>query len=99
MVDRGRTRHRADIEEYADVGLEDGTKGVEEPAMRVDFLLVLFFEAEDDLDGDDASLRTLDLHGGSHGNWRMGLAKKDSNSRVTHFVSCTRIYAPRRVYH
>ena len=40
MVDRVGARHSADVEEDADVGLENGAEGVEEPSMRVDLLLV-----------------------------------------------------------
>ena len=40
-VDRGGARHRTDVEQNTYVGLQYWTEGVEEPAMRVDFLLVL----------------------------------------------------------
>ena len=43
MVDgcwAGRGTH---VEEDTDIGFEHGSEGTEEPAMRVDFLLVLFF--------------------------------------------------------
>ena len=33
------------------VGLDEGTKGVEEPSVTVQLLLVLFLETEDDLNG------------------------------------------------
>ena len=42
------------VEEDADVGLEDGAKGLEEPAMGVDFLLIFFFETEYHLTRHDA---------------------------------------------
>ena len=44
----------AAVEEDADVGLEDGAEGLEEPAMGVDFLLILLFETEDHLTWHDA---------------------------------------------
>jgi len=69
MVYRRRARHGTHIEEDADVGLEDGAKGVEEPSMRVDFLLVLFFEAEYDLDGYDAFFCAFDFEAGVDGDW------------------------------
>lgn len=50
-----------DIQQHADVGLQDGTKGIEEPPMRVDFLLVHLLQAEQDLHGDDALFRAFDL--------------------------------------
>ena|ERR1700722_14226254 len=43
-------RHSPNIEENADVRLENGAKSVEEPSVRVDLLLILLFEAEYDLD-------------------------------------------------
>ena len=52
MIDRCRARHSAHVEENADVGLQNGSKSVEEPTVGVYLLLTLFFEAEDDLDGD-----------------------------------------------
>ena len=68
MVYRRWPRHCSNIEEHTDVGLEDRSEGVEEPSMGVDFLLVLLFETEDDLDGDDAFLGSFDLHRGRHGD-------------------------------
>lgn len=47
MVYGGGPWHGADIEEDTDIGLEDGTKRVEEPAVRVDLLLVFLFETEE----------------------------------------------------
>jgi hypothetical protein len=64
MINGRWSGHRSDIQEHADVGLEDGTKGIEEPTMRVDLLLVLLFEAENDLNGDDAFLCTFNLQMG-----------------------------------
>ena len=72
MVYRRRARHGTHIEENTDVGLEDGAKGVEEPSMRVDFLLVLFLETEYDLDGYDAFFCAFDFKAGVDGDWRGG---------------------------
>jgi hypothetical protein len=36
------------------VGFDKGTECIEEPAMAVQFLLVLFLQAKDDLDGNGA---------------------------------------------
>lgn len=69
MIDRRRAGHGADVEEDADVGLEDGSEGVEEPAVGVDLLLVFLFEAEDDLDGDDAFFGAFDFVGGRDRNY------------------------------
>jgi hypothetical protein len=60
MIYRRRTGFGSYIEEDTDVWLEDGSEGVEEPPVRVDFFLVFFFEAEDDLDGDDAFCVVVD---------------------------------------
>ena len=62
MVDRGGAGHHTDVEQNTYVGLQYLTEGVEEPAMRVDFLLLLLFEAEEDLDRDDAVLGAFDFH-------------------------------------
>jgi hypothetical protein len=40
MINRAWTRHCTNIEQDADIGLEDGAKGVEEPTMGVDLLLI-----------------------------------------------------------
>lgn len=63
----GGTRHGTDVEENADVGLEDRTKSVEEPSVGVDLFLILFFETEDDLNGDDALFGSFDFERGSDG--------------------------------
>ena len=61
MVDRARARPGTDVEKDADIWLENRAKGIEEPAVRVDLLLVLLFETEDYLHGNDAFLCALDL--------------------------------------
>jgi len=43
------------VQKNANVGLDERSKSIEEPAVRVEFLLVLLFKAEDDLDGNAAS--------------------------------------------
>ena len=68
MVYRRRARHGTHIKEDADVGLEDGAKGVEEPSMRVDLLLVLFFETKDDLNRYDAFFCAFDFETGVDGD-------------------------------
>jgi len=47
MVSRRGPWHGTDIKEDTDIGLEDGTESIEEPAMRVDLLLILLFETND----------------------------------------------------
>ena len=61
MIDRGRARCRANVQKDANVRLENRTKGIEEPAMRVDLLLILLLETEDNLHRNDSHLCTLDL--------------------------------------
>ena len=68
MVDGGRTRHGTDVQQHADVRLQKGTKRVEEPAVRVDLLLVLLLETEDNLDGYQTLLGALDLVGRRDGD-------------------------------
>jgi hypothetical protein len=41
--------------------LEDGAKGLEKPAVGIDFLLILFLETKEQLTGDDAFFSTPDL--------------------------------------
>jgi hypothetical protein len=67
VVDGGRAGHGADVEEDADVGFQDRSERVEEPPVRVDLLLVLLFQAEDDLDRRRFFLRT-DFGGGRYGD-------------------------------
>ena len=62
MVDEGGAGHRTDIKQNTSVGLQHWTEGVEEPSMRVDFLLVFLFQVEDDLDPDNALLGAFDFH-------------------------------------
>jgi len=68
MVYRRRTRHSTHVEEHTNVGLEDGAESVEEPSMRIDFLLVFLFEAKDDLDGYDAFFCAFDFEVGGDGD-------------------------------
>ena len=49
LVDTCSGGFRADIEQDADVGLQQRTECVEEPAMRVELLLVLLLQAENNL--------------------------------------------------
>lgn len=60
MINRSRSRHSSDIDKDANVGLEDRTEGVEEPTMRVDLLLVLFLQTEDDLHRDMTAFGAFD---------------------------------------
>ena len=55
----------------ADLGsthLEHLANGVEEPTVRVDLLLILFLQTENDLYRDNATIGTLDFHGGGNRN-------------------------------
>jgi len=52
VINRGGPGHSPDINKNANVGLEDRSKGVEEPTMRVDLFLVFLFQTEQDLDWD-----------------------------------------------
>ena len=68
MVDTSGPGHGTDVKQYADVRLEDGTERVEEPAVRVDLLLILLLETEDNLDGYQTLLGALDLVGRRNGD-------------------------------
>ena len=61
VVDRGRARSCANVQKDANIRLENRSKGIEEPAMRVDLLLILLLETEDNLHRDDSLLCALDL--------------------------------------
>lgn len=52
IIDRPLARFRSRIQQADDIRLKVFSNRVEEPAMRVDLLGVLLFEAEDELDGD-----------------------------------------------
>jgi hypothetical protein len=51
VVDRVVARLGTRVDEHADVGLQHATKGLEEPTMGVDLLLVLLLQAEEHLHG------------------------------------------------
>jgi hypothetical protein len=61
MVYGRRAWHGAHIKQNAHVRLEDGAKRIEEPAMRVDLLLVLLFETENDLHRNNTLLMIFHL--------------------------------------
>ena len=61
MVDRGRARPYANVQKDANIRLENRSKGIEEPAMRIDPPLIILLETEDDLYWDDSLLRVFDL--------------------------------------
>lgn len=63
VIDGRRAGHGTHIEQNADVGLQDGAERVEEPAVRIDLLLILLLQAENDLHGDHAAVSAFDLHG------------------------------------
>jgi hypothetical protein len=61
MINRARTRHRTDVKQDANIGLENGAKSIKEPTVGIDLLLVLLFETKDDLYGHNTFLRAFDL--------------------------------------
>jgi hypothetical protein len=61
MINRAWTRHRTDVEQDANIGLENGAKGVKEPTVGVDLLLVFLFETKDDLHRHNTFLRAFNL--------------------------------------
>jgi hypothetical protein len=67
MVNRRWSWNGTNIKEDTDIGLEDGSESVEEPAVRVDFPLIFLFETEDNLDGDDTFFGSFDFECGSDG--------------------------------
>ena len=70
MINRAGTKHGTDIEENANVRLENRAKRVEEPAMGVDLLLVFLLQAKDDLHGNNTFLRAFNLVRWSNGDCR-----------------------------
>ena len=63
VVNRSRAGHSPHVQQYTNVWFQDRTESVEEPTVRVDLLLVLLLQAEDDLHGHEALLCAFDLHG------------------------------------
>ena len=61
MVEAVRAGFGADVEEDTDIRGKGFSKGVEKPAMRVEFFLVFFFHAEYDLTRDDPLLCAFEL--------------------------------------
>jgi hypothetical protein len=68
MINRARARLCTDIEQDANIGLENGAKGVKEPTMGIDLLLVFLLETKDDLHGNNAFLRPFELVGRRNGD-------------------------------
>ena len=65
------------VEEDADIGLQDGTEGLEEPTVGIDFLLILFLETEEHLAWDNSFLGATgfaldNVKEGSCRNWSCG---------------------------
>ena len=55
LVQRIATRASANIDQDGDVGVERLADGIVEPSVRVQLLLVLLFQNEDDLDWRNAA--------------------------------------------
>lgn len=86
MINRAGTRHGTDIEEDANVRLENWAKRVEEPAMGVDLLLIFLLQAEDDLHGNNTFLRAFDLVRWGNGDCKGG--KTDGKSKRRGYALC-----------
>ena len=61
MIDTRWTWHSTRIQENTNVWFENGTESIEEPSMGVNFFLIFFFEAENDLNRDDSSFGSFDF--------------------------------------
>ena len=61
MINRAPSGHRTDVQKHANARLKTLSKRVEEPALRIDLLLVFFLQAKDDLHGDNSVLRAFNL--------------------------------------
>ena len=61
MVDRARAGPGANVQKDANVWLKNRSKGIEEPSVRVDLLLILLLETEDNLHRYDSLLCAFDL--------------------------------------
>ena len=61
MINRAGSRHRTDVQKHANVRLKNRSERVEEPAVRIDLLLVFLLQAKDDLHGDNSFLRAFNL--------------------------------------
>jgi len=61
VINRSGSGHSSDVDENANIGLENWTEGVEEPTMRVDFFLVDLLQTEQNLHGEMATFGPLDV--------------------------------------
>ena len=61
MINRAGARHRTDVQKDANVRLKNRSKRVEEPAVRIDLLLVFLLQAKDDLHWGNTFRRAFDL--------------------------------------
>jgi hypothetical protein len=84
MINRARTRHRTDVEEDANDRLKNGPKRIEEPAVRIDLLLVFLLQAKDDLHRNNTLLRAFDLVRWTNGNCKGRKATRKTSIAYTH---------------
>ena len=68
MINGAWARLCANIKQDANIGLEDGAKGVEKPTVGIYLLLIFFLETKDNLHGHNAFLRTFELVGRRNGD-------------------------------
>jgi hypothetical protein len=94
VINGARTRHGTNVEEDANVGLKDRAKGIEEPAVGVDLLLVFLLQAKDDLHGNNAFLRAFDLVRRGNRDCKGHKTDGETSAGDTHSEWYTRIYAP-----
>jgi hypothetical protein len=58
IIDTASSGSGSSIDQHADIGLQNLSKRLEEPSVRIDLLLILLLEAEQDLDRCAALLDT-----------------------------------------
>lgn len=84
LVDRGGSRTGANVQKHTDTRVDDGSEGVEKPAVRVEFLCVLFLEAEHDLDRNIVTgSRFDDLHTGINSHLRRVLTGSQRSKQLS----------------
>lgn len=62
MINGRVTRASTDIDENTDMRVDKRAESLEKPTMRVDLLLVLFLQAEQDLARGNALVSSLKFH-------------------------------------
>lgn len=70
MINRSMARLSTDVDKYTHMWLDKWAKGLKEPSVRVNLLLVLFLQTEEHLSRHDALFGAPEVHVGVNGYLR-----------------------------